>query len=119
MRYGSERRGKQKVREIFLFVERQASCVEKVVPPTNVFKALCNTATSTQCLVRFYLICVCAKGCYVNKGINSPRMIMHLILCAERLGIQVYSVFLSMLLSLYWVLDHYYHYRLQKGSIKY
>lgn len=41
---GAREEEKKKVREIFLVVERQASCVEKVVPPTNVFKALqhCN-----------------------------------------------------------------------------
>jgi len=38
------REEENKKREIFLVVERQASCLEKVVPPTHVFKALqdCN-----------------------------------------------------------------------------
>jgi len=95
-------------RERFLWLWKDKPVVLRkwFLPPTSLRP--CNTATSTQCSVRFYLICVCAKGCYVNKGINSPRMIMHLILGAERGWEYKFTLFCFFLpLSVSWVLDHY------------
>lgn len=124
MRYGSETK---RERDFFwLWKDKLVFFRKCFLPHTSLRLSLCkSTATGTQCLNHFYLICVCTKGCYVNKGINRPRMIMHLIYLVQREVVNTsYSVWdlrgwekslLCLLpLSLSWVLD--YHYRLWKGS---
>lgn len=64
MRYGSETRERERVWEFFWLWKDKLVFLRKCFLPPTSLRALCETATATQtqCLDHFYLICVCAKG---------------------------------------------------------